>query len=61
VIVRDQKFQNSVSGDDRVISVTAGGAGGPACYANCDQSVTPPVLNVQDFSCFLAKFAAGCP
>ncbi len=29
------------------------------CYANCDCSVTVPVLNVNDFSCFLNKFAAG--
>ena len=29
-----------------------------ACYANCDGSTTPPVLNVADFSCFLTKFAA---
>jgi hypothetical protein len=32
-----------------------------ACYANCDQSTTAPVLNVQDFSCFLNKFAAADP
>jgi WD40 repeat protein len=33
---------------------------GPAgCYANCDQSAAPPVLNVGDFTCFLARFAAG--
>jgi hypothetical protein len=31
------------------------------CYANCDGSVTAPVLNVADFSCFLLKFAAGDP
>jgi predicted outer membrane repeat protein len=29
------------------------------CYANCDNSATAPMLNVQDFSCFLNKFAAG--
>ena len=29
------------------------------CPANCDGSTTPPVLNVNDFSCFLNKFAAG--
>jgi probable HAF family extracellular repeat protein len=29
------------------------------CYANCDSSVTPPVLNVGDFTCFLQRFAAG--
>jgi len=30
-----------------------------SCYANCDHSTTVPFLNVQDFSCFLQKFAAG--
>jgi hypothetical protein len=33
--------------------------GGSACYANCDGSTQPPVLNVADFSCFLQKFAGG--
>jgi hypothetical protein len=33
----------------------------PACYPNCDNSTQPPVLNVADFACFLAKFAAGDP
>jgi hypothetical protein len=36
-----------------------GGSGTTACYANCDGSTMPPVLNVADFSCFLSKFAAG--
>ena len=31
-----------------------------ACYPNCDGSTTPPVLNVNDFICFQAAFAAGC-
>jgi murein tripeptide amidase MpaA len=31
----------------------------PACYANCDASTAPPVLNVGDFTCFLQRFAAG--
>jgi hypothetical protein len=31
----------------------------PPCYPNCDNSTTPPVLNVQDFSCFLNRFAGG--
>jgi hypothetical protein len=30
-----------------------------ACYANCDDSTTVPVLNVLDFLCFLNRFAAG--
>jgi hypothetical protein len=29
------------------------------CYANCDGSTLPPVLNILDFSCFLNRFAAG--
>jgi hypothetical protein len=31
------------------------------CYANCDGSTTPPVLNVADFTCFLQRYAAGDP
>jgi len=31
----------------------------PACYANCDGSTIPPVLNVLDFICFLNRYAAG--
>jgi hypothetical protein len=29
------------------------------CYANCDGSSVAPILNVNDFTCFLNKFAAG--
>jgi hypothetical protein len=29
-----------------------------ACYANCDNSTLPPILNINDFQCFLNKFAA---
>jgi hypothetical protein len=32
---------------------------GMSCYANCDGSTAPPVLNVNDFICFQARFAAG--
>jgi hypothetical protein len=32
------------------------------CYANCDGSFNPPPpINVLDFNCFLARFAAGDP
>jgi hypothetical protein len=41
--------------------LAAAGGGPPPCYANCDGSTTPPILNVLDFSCFLNKFAAGDP
>jgi hypothetical protein len=34
---------------------------GSTCYANCDGSTAAPVLNVQDFSCFLNRFAQGDP
>jgi trimeric autotransporter adhesin len=29
----------------------------PRCYANCDGSTTPPILNVDDFVCFINEFA----
>jgi uncharacterized membrane protein len=32
-----------------------------ACYANCDASTAPPILNVLDFTCFLNRFAAADP
>ncbi len=30
-----------------------------SCYANCDASTAAPVLNVNDFNCFLNRFAGG--
>ena len=35
--------------------------GSTLCYANCDASTLSPVLNVNDFTCFLNKFAAVDP
>jgi len=32
-----------------------------ACYANCDGSHVPPILNVSDFICFQNKYASGDP
>jgi hypothetical protein len=32
---------------------------GPACYANCDNSTVEPILNVEDFVCFIDRFAEG--
>jgi hypothetical protein len=29
------------------------------CYANCDGSTAPPILNANDFNCFLNAYAAG--
>ena len=34
---------------------------GFGCYANCDQSTSPPILNVNDFICFLNRFNLGDP
>ena len=31
----------------------------PPCYPNCDGSTVQPILNTNDFICFLNKFSAG--
>jgi hypothetical protein len=31
----------------------------PRCYANCDDSATQPILNIEDFTCFIASFTAA--
>ena len=31
------------------------------CYANCDASTAAPILNANDFSCFMNRFAVGDP
>jgi hypothetical protein len=36
------------------------GLGSP-CYANCDLSTIAPILNVNDFACFINRFQAGDP
>ena len=52
---------------DCIVSNACGSATSSACaltvtcYANCDGSTTPPVLNVNDFVCFQSRFAAGDP
>ncbi len=38
---------------------TVGGQNPQPCYANCDASTNAPILNVNDFQCFLNRFAAG--
>jgi uncharacterized membrane protein len=32
-----------------------------SCYANCDGSTIPPILNVNDFVCFQTEFASNDP
>ena len=34
-------------------------ASAATCYPNCDVSTTPPILNVNDFVCFLNRFASA--
>jgi hypothetical protein len=58
IIARDLRFQNSSSGHYHSITISPG-SGPQPCYANCDGSTTPPVLNVEDFTCFVSEFAAG--
>ncbi len=35
--------------------------GCPTCYANCDHSAVAPILNANDFQCFLNAFAVALP
>jgi hypothetical protein len=53
---RTTYFANSslIVGDIRQIAATA-----TLCQANCDNSSVPPVLNANDFQCFLNAFASG--
>jgi hypothetical protein len=39
----------------KILSSVEGGI----CYANCDGSSTPPILNINDFICFNNLFASG--
>jgi hypothetical protein len=32
-----------------------------SCYPNCDNSTTPPILNISDYLCFLNQFSAASP
>jgi hypothetical protein len=34
-------------------------AGAPPCYVNCDGSTVEPILNVDDFTCFINEYASG--
>jgi hypothetical protein len=40
-------------------SFTVLGAQNTLCYPNCDNSTNTPILNINDFLCFLNRFAAG--
>jgi hypothetical protein len=41
-----------------VLQLTVG-AGTSSCYANCDGSTVEPILNVDDFTCFINEYATS--
>ncbi len=41
------------------LAILASPAPVQGCYANCDGSTAEPILNVNDFVCFLDRFGAG--
>jgi hypothetical protein len=45
--------------DTTTVLMNAGTLPGQPCYANCDSSTAAPILNANDFQCFLNKYAAG--
>jgi agmatine deiminase len=53
VVARDGPGNTGFDASDASFTI------GSPCYANCDASTAPPVLNVLDFSCFLNAFAGG--
>lgn len=49
----------SLVGQELAFVIQGTSSGGQPCYANCDGSTSPPVLNANDFQCFLNNFASG--
>jgi lysyl endopeptidase len=56
--LRVQDCASGESGQLAAFSLTLGRAS-VACYANCDQSASPPILTANDFLCFINLFAEG--
>src|SRR5690606_25051950 len=52
---------NAGGGEPGSILGIAQWVGCPNCYANCDNSSIGPRLNVDDFTCFINRFATGDP
>jgi hypothetical protein len=50
-------YLNSTTGNYDYFAARFASSG--ACYANCDGSSAAPILNVNDFTCFLNRFAAA--
>jgi hypothetical protein len=46
-------------GRNQIAWFTFSVSGTAPCYANCDGSTTAPILNVEDFTCFINEFAAA--
>ena len=44
-----------------VVTLTGACFTGSSCYANCDNSTASPILNANDFQCFLNKYGAQDP
>lgn len=53
------QFIFSTFGGGSQVVIVRGFAPPPACYVNCDNSTTPPVANIADFTCFASRFASG--
>jgi hypothetical protein len=54
-----QTFYGIADGGGRTVNMGIIPVVFPTCYANCDGSTVAPVLNANDFECFLNRFAAG--
>ena len=62
-------YANGVSTDGLTVVGTGTGPAGQQgwvahlpvlpCDANCDGSVTPPLLNIFDYLCFMTRFSEG--
>jgi hypothetical protein len=51
-------YNNPIILSGMVLSLVPVGGGG-VCYANCDGSTVAPILNVDDFTCFINEFASA--
>jgi probable HAF family extracellular repeat protein len=55
----DPAVVNSGIGPGPIVDIGAYEVQPPTCYANCDNSSLPPMLNVNDFLCFQNRYAQG--
>lgn len=57
----DPGTPNNGVGPAPIIDMGAFEFQGQTCYANCDQSTRHPILNIDDFTCFIDRYARGHP